>query len=80
MQLVFPAFSVTHPVAQILARPVGQPVPSPARSRTEEDLSPGQDPDRADRAFLIEVMASHPEAVQSETGMMLLMAQYPGRL
>lgn len=80
MQLVFPVFSATHLVAQILVRPKGQPVPSPARIQTEEDLSPGRGPDRADRAFLMELMTSHPEAVQSETGMMLLMAQYPGRV
>lgn len=78
MQLEFPAMGVLHLVTQFLGRDRIRP----ARSLLDPDRSwvPLADHDRADRAFLLEVMNNHPEAVQSETGMMLLMSQYPRHL
>lgn len=39
--------------------------------------APEADGARADRAFLHEMMCRHPEAIQSEHGMMMLMALFP---
>ncbi|MDP3193722.1 hypothetical protein [Tabrizicola sp.] len=78
MQLEYPPQGFLHLMTQVLGRDHGRPAPS----RVDPDRSPvpQPDPDRADRAFLLEVMNNHPEAVQSEIGMMLLMAQYPAQL
>lgn len=80
MQLEYPAFGAMHLRARILERRQREFGSSPARSRKEDDLTAGPVPERGDRAFLMEVMTCHPAAIQSETGMMLLMAQYPGRI
>lgn len=78
MQLEFPLTGFPHLVTQFFWRDHIRP----ARSFVDPGRSPvpEADHDRADRAFLLEVMNNHPEAVQSETGMMLLMAQYPKHL
>lgn len=76
MQLEFPALGLLHRVTEVLGRDHFRP----ASALIDRSPKPDPDPDRADRAFLMEVMNTHPEAVQSETGMMLLMAQYPGQL
>jgi hypothetical protein len=75
MQLEFPHMGLPHLMTLVLGRaPLRQPA---FRAKPERPPVPETEDDRADRAFLLEVMSNHPEAVQSETGMMLLMAQYP---
>lgn len=78
MQLEFPPMDFLHLVTQFLGRDRIRPAPALVESKPSP--LPDADDDRADRAFLLEIMNSHPEAVQSETGMMLLMAQYPKHL
>lgn len=75
MQLEFPALGLLHRVTEVLGWDQGRLAPT----LDDLDRSPDREPDhdRVDRAFLLEVMNSHPEAVQSEFGMTLLMAQYP---
>lgn len=75
MQLEFPPMGFLHLVTQFLGR--DRITPAPALAESGPSPLPEADHDRADRSFLLEIMNSHPEAVQSETGMMLLMAQYP---
>ncbi len=75
MQLEFPPMGFLHLVAQFLGR--DRIAPASAVVESGPSPLPDADHDRADRSFLLEIMNSHPEAVQSETGMMLLMAQYP---
>jgi hypothetical protein len=82
MQLEFPPLGLLHLLALALGRDRVPPAAPPAPSPVEGHWTPRPEPDqeRADRAFLLEIMNAHPEAVQSETGMMLLMAQYPKHL
>lgn len=78
MQLEFPTTGLLHLVTQFLGR---DHRPRPAAAIDSRRLPmPEADPDRVDRAVLMEIMNNHPEAVQSEIGMMLLMAQYPSHL
>lgn len=82
MQLVFPMPNVVQMAMRVIARGHLRAIPSAAETLKGSDGSQEHDPDpdRADRAFLMKVMDSHPEALQSETGMMLLMGQYPREL
>lgn len=75
MQLEFPRMSILHLVTQFLKR--DQILRPPAFADSHRPQSADPDDHRDDRAFLVEIMNNHPEAVQSETGMMMLMVQYP---
>lgn len=78
MQLEFPAMGLLHLVMQLVGR---DHILRPAVAIDTRRLPlPDADPDRVDRAVMMEIMNSHPEAVQSEIGMMLLMSQYPNHL
>lgn len=48
----------------------------PASAKTETTLD-AEDQAPEDRAFLRDMMARNPEAMQSDLGMMAMMSQYP---
>lgn len=70
MTLTFSSFSLASLIA------LWHPLPGWQRlSRPEAMLE--FDECRQDRAFLLGMLASHPEAMESEHAMMMLMALYP---
>lgn len=70
MTLTFPSFGLFNLIA-LLRGPAGSQRKARPEPVPEHDLA------RADRAFVRELMARNPEAIQSEHGMLMLMALYP---
>ena len=69
MTLTFPAFKL--PTLSSMVRGV---IANPATEATPEHVIA-----YAERAFLRELLAHHPEAIQSDVGLMAMMSQYPGQ-
>ena len=72
MTLTFSKFSLSNLMPQWRELPAS-PAPDP-NPRTDADEA------RQDRAFALEMMDHNPEAVQSELGLMMLMARWPMHL
>ena len=74
MTLTFSNFGFSSLTALLRPQPRTHALP-----RLEPQLlsAPEADEAHADRAFVRELLAHNPEAVQSEQGMMMLMALYP---
>ncbi|SFS20945.1 hypothetical protein [Yoonia litorea] len=67
MTLTFPAFKLPT-----LKSMFGGAVANPAT-----DATPEHEIAYAERAFLRELLAQNPEAIQSDLGLMAMMSQYP---
>lgn len=69
MTLTFPVFKL--PTLKSMFRGV---IANPATEATpEHEIA------YAERAFLRELLAHNPEAIQSDVGLMAMMSQYPGQ-
>ena len=73
MTLTFASFSFSALIASWRKSAVAQPLP-------RHELLTDTDEARADRAFAMDMLAQHPEAIDSELGLMMLMTRWPTHL
>ena len=73
MTLTFPSFSLSTLIAAWRKPALAQPSPRP-EPMTDADEA------RADRASAMDMLAQHPEAIDTELGLMMLMTRWPVHL